>query len=90
MEKQKFAHQMQDEMMQQVRDARPRFLVYVDDIHSWGWKTQVEENRGFVDSTWAYAQRNYEVVDQVAVAGDPDHLWGDHACLYVFRRKEKN
>jgi Dolichyl-phosphate-mannose-protein mannosyltransferase len=90
MEKQKFAHQMQDEMMQQVRNARPRFLVYVDDIHSWGWKAQVEENRGFVDSTWAYAQRNYEVVDQVAVAGDPDHLWGDHACLYVFRRKEKN
>ncbi len=89
MEKQKFAHQMQDEMMQQVRDSRPRFLVYVDDIHSWGWKAQVEENRGFVDSTWAYAQQNYEVVDQVAVAGDPDHLRGDHAYLYVFRRKEK-
>jgi hypothetical protein len=88
MEKQKFAHQMQDQMMQQVRDARPRFLVYVDDIHSWGWKAQIEENRSFVQTAWDYAQHNYEVVDQVAVAGDPDHLWGDRAYLYVFRRKE--
>jgi hypothetical protein len=86
MEKQKFAHQMQDELMQQVRDARPRFLVYVDDIHSWGTKTQLDENRTFVEMAWAYAQRDYELVHQVEVAGDPEHLRGHHACLYVFRR----
>jgi hypothetical protein len=88
MEKQKFAHQMQGEMMQQIRDARPGFLVYVDDIHSWGSKAQLDKNRGFVEMAWAYAHYNYELVDQVAVAGDPEHLWGDHAYLYVFRRKE--
>ena len=85
MEKQKFARQMQDEMMQQVRDAQPRFLVYVDDIHSWGTKAQLDENRAFVETAWAYAQHNYELVDQVAVAGAPEHLWGDHAQLYIFR-----
>jgi hypothetical protein len=87
-EKQKFAHRMQNEMLQQVRDARPRFLVYVNDIHSWGSRAQLEENRGFVEMAWAYAQRDYELVDEVAVADDPEHMWGDHASLYVFRRKD--
>ena len=86
MEKQKFAQQMQDEMMQQIRNARPRFLVYVNDIHSWGSKAQLDANRGFVEMAWAFAQPDYELVDQVPVAGDPEHMWGDHAGLYVFRR----
>jgi hypothetical protein len=88
MEKQKFAPQMQDEMMQQVRDARPKFLVYVDDMRSWGSEAQLEENRAFVEMAWAYAHRDYQLVDEVAVANDPAHLWGDHASLYVFRRVE--
>ena len=86
MEKQKFAHQMQDEMMRQIRDARPRFLVYVNDIQSWGPKDQVDANRGFVEMAWAYAQGDYELVDEVLIADDPQHMWGDHASLYVFRR----
>jgi hypothetical protein len=86
MEKQKFAALMQGDMMQQIQNARPRFLVYVDVARSWGTKTTLEENRGFLDTAWAFAHRDYELVDQVAVAGDPEHLWGDHACLYVFRR----
>jgi hypothetical protein len=88
MERQKFAQRMQNEMMQQVREARPRFLVYVDNVHSWGTKAQLEENRGFVDMAWSYAHRGYELVNQTAVAGNPEHLWGDHAYLYVFRRTE--
>jgi hypothetical protein len=86
MEKQKFARQMQDEMTQQLREARPRFVVFVDDVYSWGTTDTLEENRVFVESAWAYARQNYELVDQVAVAGDPGHLWGDHSYLYVFRR----
>jgi hypothetical protein len=88
MEKQKFARQMQVEMMQQVRQARPRFLVYVDDFRSWASKAQLRENRGFVEMAWAYAQRDYKLVDKVAIAGDPEHLRGDHASLYVFQRIE--
>jgi hypothetical protein len=86
MEQQKFAQQMQNDMMRQIRDAQPRFMVYVDDVHSWGTKATLQENRGFLDLAWAYAHRNSELVYQVAVAGDPEHLWGDHAYLYVFRR----
>jgi hypothetical protein len=89
MEKQKYAPQMQNDMMRQLQDARPRFLVYADVARSWGTKTTLEENRAFLESAWAYAHNNYELVDQVMVAGDPAHLWGDHAALYVFRRQEE-
>jgi hypothetical protein len=85
-EKQKFAAQMQRDMMQQIQEARPEFLVYVDVAHSWGTKATLEENREFLDIAWAYAHHDYELVDQVAVAGDPQHFLGDRAYLYVFRR----
>jgi hypothetical protein len=88
MEKQKFARQMQIDMLQQVQDARPRFLVYVDVARSWGTKATLEENRGFLEKAWTYAHRDYQLVEQVAAEGDPEHLWGDHAYLYVFRRTD--
>jgi hypothetical protein len=88
MEKQKFARQMQDDMMRQIREARPRFLVYVNEVRSWGSNAQVQENRGLVDRTWAYAHDGYELVDEVALADDREHMWGDRACLYIFQRKE--
>jgi hypothetical protein len=86
MEKQKYAEQMQRDLMQQVRDARPKFLVYADVARSWGTPATLEENRGFLEMAWAHAHDNYELVEQVAVEGDPGHLWGDRAYLYVFRR----
>jgi hypothetical protein len=86
MEKQKFARQMQNDMLQQIQEARPKFLVYADVARSWGTKATLEDNRGFLEMAWAYAHRGYELVDQVAIAGDPEHLFGTHACLYVFRR----
>ena len=86
MEKQKYAEQMRRDMMQQVQDARPKFLVYADVARSWGTPATLEENRGFLEMAWAYAHSNYELVEQVAVGGDPGHLWGDQAYLYVFRR----
>jgi hypothetical protein len=86
MEKQKYAEQMRQDMMQQVQHAQPRFLVYADVARSWGTPATLDENRGFLETAWAYAHGNYELVEQVAVGGDPGHLWGDQAYLYVFRR----
>jgi hypothetical protein len=88
MEKQKFARHMQEEMMQQIRRARPRFLVYVNNIHSWGSEAQLDDNRDFVEMAWAYGQHDYRMVEDVAVADDPAYLWGNHASLYVFQRVE--
>jgi hypothetical protein len=86
MEKQKFAQQMQGDMMQQIQDARPRFLVYIDVARSWGTQVTLEQNRGFLEAAWAYAHGDYDLVDQSAIAGDPEHLWGNRAYLYIFRR----
>jgi len=86
MEKQKYADEMRQDMMQQVQDARPKFLVYADVARSWGTPAALEENRAFLEMAWDYAHRDYELVEQVAEGGDPGHLWGDRAYLYVFRR----
>ena len=86
MEKQRFAQQMESDMIQQVQQARPRFLVYVDAVRSWETTPAYGENPDLLTMTWEYAHRDYELVDQVAIAGDPWHLWGDRAYLYVFRR----
>jgi hypothetical protein len=85
-EKQKYAEQMRSEMLQQVQDTRPRFVVYADVARSWGTPATLEENRAFLEMAWEYAHRDYELVEQVAVGGDAGHLWGDRASLYVFRR----
>ncbi|MFZ0770596.1 MAG: hypothetical protein WCA49_02185 [Candidatus Sulfotelmatobacter sp.] len=77
---------MQNDMMQELRRAQPKFLVYADVARSWGTRATLEENRGFVAEAWEYAHRDYELVERVAIAGDPGHWWGDHAYLYVFRR----
>ena len=86
MEKQRFAWQKQGDMMQEFQSARPRFLVYVDAEPSWGGKSTLENNRGFLDTAWTYAHRDYQLVERVPIADDAEHLWGDHAALYVFRR----
>jgi hypothetical protein len=61
-------------------------LVYADVARSWGTPATLEEDQGFLETAWGFAHRDYELVDQVAIAGDPQHLWGDRAYLYVFRR----
>jgi hypothetical protein len=86
LEKQKYAEQMRSDMLQQVQDARPRFVVYADVARSWGTPATLEENRAFLETAWGYAHRDYELVEQVAVRGDAGHLWGDQPYLYVFRR----
>ena len=88
MEQQKYARQMQSDMLQQVQNAQPRFLVYVDVARSWGTQATLDDHRAFLDTAWGFAHRNYELVDQVAATGDSGHSRGDHAYLYVFRRTE--
>ena len=96
MEKQRFAQPMQEEFMRQLRDARPRFLIYVDDERSWGWKATIDENRPFFDQAWAFAHTGYELVYQVSAPlsahipqrfGGPEWLWNEGPQLYVFERK---
>jgi len=99
MEKQKFARQMQDEMMQQLSDRRPRFVVYVDYERSWGWGPTLEQNRAFLDQAWNFAHAGYDLVDQVTAVNEkeligsnddqvPDPLRSDRAQFYIFQRSD--
>jgi hypothetical protein len=88
LEKQRYAPQMQRDVMREIESSRPKFLVYVDDEASWGWSGNLDANRTFFENSWAYANRQYEPVDAISIAGNPVHLWGERASLYVFRRKE--
>jgi hypothetical protein len=53
MEEQKFARQMQNDMLQQIQEARPKFLVYADCARSWGTKATLEDNWGLPEMAWA-------------------------------------
>ena len=92
MERQRFAKQMQDDVMRELREARARFVVYVDNERSWGWKTTLSEYRPFLEQAWSFAHSGYDLVYEVPTpdaGGYQEHLWGDRAQLYVFERKEQ-
>lgn len=92
MENQRFAGQMQNEMLEQLRAARPRFLIYEDDERAWGWKYNLAKNLSFFERAWNFAQADYQMVDQILVpvpADVPDGIQLDRRPrLYVFQRKE--
>jgi len=91
LENQRYSRQMQDEMMRELKNRRPRFLVYVDGSWSWNWKFTLEENRTFLANAWDFAHGGYELVDEITVAdrgGEITHLWGRQPTLYVFERQD--
>ena len=93
MERQRFARRMQEQFMQEMQSSRPRFLVYVDDERSWGWKPTLAENRAFLERAWAFANNGYDLEFQLSAPpidthGGPDWLWDDGPGLYVFRRED--
>lgn len=88
LERQKFAPQMRNDMMQQMQTAHPRFLVYVDsELSWWGQQPDPHENQDFFDWAWNYAHNGYELADQIPIPGNGKHLLGDQAMIYIFSRR---
>jgi hypothetical protein len=88
MEEQKYASQMQQEMIKEVTAARPEYVVFVDDGMSWLWQPGASRE-AFFQWIRMYLTTGYEKVAQVDIAGDPPHLVEDKARIYVFRRKSQ-
>ena len=88
MEDQKYADRMQREMMQEVTQSQPEFLVFVDDELSWLWQPGGSREAFFA---WMqmYINTQYVKAAQVDIDGSPGHLIEDVARIYVFRRKAK-
>ncbi len=95
MEKQAFAHRMQQEMISEIEQAKPKYLVYVSVQKSWLRKPESEK------TIFAWLERYLSagyVLDGVADIADAGthYTWGAEAARYqpktsslvlVFRRK---
>jgi hypothetical protein len=92
METQPFASQMQTDLLTELQDAHPRFLIFVDDERSWGWTYThtLDKNRPFFQQAWRLAHAGYNLLGEVPIPDTgnyADHLRGDQPTFYVFQRE---
>jgi hypothetical protein len=76
MEPQKYARQMQEEMIHEIESARPKFLVSVVMFNSWLWRPDSER----LIFNWAneYGAQNYSAAGLVKITpGEIDYFFGD-------------
>ena len=86
-EKQKFAASMLQQMMTELEQARPKFVVYVDDGYSW-WNLGKIEDPRIQQRVENWVLRLYQLDRQIPVPGDAEHRWGDQPAFYIFCRKD--
>src|SRR6266436_9822823 len=76
MEPQKYARQMQEEMIHEIKRARPKYLVWVVTFYSWLWRPASDR----LIFTWAdeYTAQNYEAAGLVSMTSTKtDYFFGD-------------
>ena len=76
MEPQKYARQMQEEMIHEIERARPKYLVSVQMFYSWLWRPGSDR----LIFTWAdeYTAQNYKAAGLVRMTStETDYLFGD-------------
>jgi hypothetical protein len=88
MENQTFARSMQTEMIQQIEQAHPRIVVYVDDELSWGWSTPGAQKQALFAWMQGYLNAGYDLIETVPIAGNAQHQWGNQASFYIYQRRE--
>jgi len=85
---------MQEEMIQEIESAQPKFVVYVDVSASWlPWP---DSQRLIFDWAKSYLHERYEITGVADILAHPAYRWGEDAKiprpgspmgLYVFKRK---
>jgi hypothetical protein len=86
-ENQSYKQQMQQEMIHEVQGSEPRFVVYVDDGYSW-WNLGSTKEFAYLLPLQQWIYGHYQLEKKVAIQLDAEHLWGDHAAFYIFRRTD--
>jgi len=95
MERQRFAAQMQAEMIREIETAKPEYVVYVDD--SMSWLRREDSDRRILNWWETYSAANYELIKRTPVmesvptdeaGGDTDQLRQRGALLLMERRKQ--
>jgi hypothetical protein len=90
MENQKFALRMQNDMIHEVENAHPKFVIFVDNQLSWGWGPPWDATEPHMNIfAWArrYVDAQYDLVAEVPIDKAPDYLWGAPCRYYIFQRK---
>jgi Dolichyl-phosphate-mannose-protein mannosyltransferase len=90
MEQQKFAFRMQSEMMHEIENAQPRFVVFVDNWWSWGWNPgwdASEPHMNIFTQIRDYLDSHYDLMAEVPIKGSAYNLWGAPCRYYIFKRK---
>jgi hypothetical protein len=94
--RQKYIVPMREEMMEELRNNRPDYLVYVDIWDSWGNREGGPELAEFLASLKKYCNENYETVGMAEVGEHTEYVWGDatrnysphsEGAIYVLKRK---
>jgi MFS family permease len=89
MEKQKFALQMQSDMIRQIDETQPKFLVFID-TQSAAWELDwaaSEPRMKILLWTRSYLDANYELKAEIPIDGGGSNLWGSPTRYYIFQRK---
>jgi hypothetical protein len=86
-EPQVYAQQMRQEMISEVETARPNMVVYVDNSESW-WNLGSSKETAYLEPLLGWVQSQYQLVQQIPIAGKAKHQWGDHAAFYIYRRRD--
>jgi 4-amino-4-deoxy-L-arabinose transferase-like glycosyltransferase len=87
LELQKFALSMQDEMIQEIESARPKYLVYVNEKSSWARKD--ESQLKIFQWLETRANQGYRVDGYVdMIPGGSVYVWGDEARKYTPKSKD--
>ena len=97
-EPQPYAVEMQHEMIQQIEDARPEYLVFVKHPISWDLRDDFQRVMGTGVAPWfpEFTQHFYEAAGLVIIKPDPEYHWGGDALnrppflgpfIGIFKRK---
>jgi 4-amino-4-deoxy-L-arabinose transferase-like glycosyltransferase len=79
----KYLSRMQEQMLRELQQNQPEYLVYVDTWDSWGDRSRATEAQAFLKSLDDFMNSQYEKVGVADVGQSTRYLWGDAAHTYV-------
>ena len=80
---QKYLASMQEQMLRELHENQPEYLVYVDVWNSWGDRSHAREATAFLQSLNDFMNSQYERVGVADLDPATQYIWGDAARTYV-------
>jgi hypothetical protein len=93
---QKYLSRMQQQMLHELRQNQPEYLVYVDVWDSWGDRSRATEATTFLQSLNDFMNSEYERLGVADIGPTTQYVWGDAArscvprsskVIYVLKHK---